>query len=119
LRLDDPYELSDDTIAAETIRDYFDGYRTHTDPKMLGPDGDRCHPWTRGLLQHHHITATRLLRIGKESNPLLDTDDPTPDEPTIEYHPRLCDDCGKPLTGRQTRWCTEACRKRSARRLVN
>ena len=82
---------------------------------MLGPDGDRCHPWTRGLLQHHHVTATGLLRIGKEANPLLDPNDPTPEEPTIEYRPRLCLGCGHPLTGRQGKWCRDACRKRSAR----
>lgn len=115
LRLDNPYELSDDTVAAQTIRDYFDSYRNHTDPKMLGPDGERCHPWTHGLLQHHHVTATRLIRIGKESNPLLDPDDPTPEEPTIEYRPRLCVGCGEPLAGRQDKWCSEACRKRCAR----
>jgi hypothetical protein len=116
LRLDNPYEISDDTIAAQTIRDYFDSYRHHSDPKMLGPDGDRCHPWTRGLLQPHHVTATSLLRIGKESNPLLDPNDPTPQEPTIEYRPLLCMGCGRPLRGQQRKWHSDACRKRTARR---
>ena len=85
---------------------------------MRGSDGDRCHPRTRGFLQHHHVTATGLLRIGKESNPLLDPNDPTPEEPTIEYRPRLCQrhDCNEPLNGRQDKWCSDACRKRSARR---
>jgi hypothetical protein len=115
LRIDKPYELSDDTIAAQTIRDYYDDYRHHTDAKMLGPDGSRTHPWTTGLLQHHHVTATGLVRIGKESNPLLDPSDPTPDDPTIEYRPRLCAGCGEPLTGRQDKWCSEACRKRTIR----
>jgi len=117
LRLDNPYELSDQTIAAQTIGDYFDSYRNHTDPKMLGPDGDRCHPWTRGLLQHHHVAARALVRIGKESNPLLDPDDPTPGEPTIEYRPRQCAGCGKPLTGHQKKWHNDACRKRTSRRV--
>jgi hypothetical protein len=115
LRLDKPYELSEDTIAAQTIRDYFESYRNHTDPKMLGPDGERCHPWTRGLLLHHHVTATGLLRIGKESNPLLDPNDPTPEEPTIEYRPHICEHCGETLSGRQERWCTDVCRKRASR----
>jgi hypothetical protein len=115
LRLDKPYELSDDTIATQTIRDYFDDYRHHTDAKMLGPDHERCHLWTRGLLHHHTVTAADLTRIGKESNPLLSTDDPVPDEPTIRYQPRRCAGCDRPLTGRQTSWCTEACRKRAAR----
>jgi hypothetical protein len=116
LRLDNPYELSDDTIAAQTIRDYFHSYRNHTDPKMLGPAGDRCHPWTRGLLQHHHVTAKGLLRIGKEANPLLDPSDPSPEEPTIEYQPLVCGGCGKPLTGRKKKWCNDAHRKRFIRR---
>ncbi|HEU5215286.1 MAG TPA: hypothetical protein VFU30_07075 [Gaiellaceae bacterium] len=115
LNLDKPYEISDGTIGAQTIRDYYEAYRSHTDPKMLGPDGERCHPWTRGLLQHHHVTATGLLRIGKESNPLLDPNDLAPEEPTIEYRPRLCVGCGDPLTGRQEKWCKEACRKRFVR----
>jgi hypothetical protein len=116
LRLDNLYDLADDTIAAQTIRDYYDDYRHHTDAKMRGPDGHGTHPWTTGLLQHHHVTATGLVRIGKESNPLLDPSDPTPDDPTIEYRRLLCDGCGEPLTGRQRNWCGEVCRKRTARR---
>jgi hypothetical protein len=115
LRLDKPYELSEESIAAQTIRDYFDDYRDHSDAKMLGPDHERCHPWTRGLLHHRSVAATSLVRIGKESNPLLAADDPVPDDPTIEYRPRLCPGCGKPVSGRRT-WCTDACRKRTARR---
>ncbi len=114
LRLDSAYDRSDDTIAAQTIRDYFDDYRHHSDAKMLGPDHERCHPWTRGLLHHHTVTATDLTRIGKESNPLLSVDDPVPDEPTITYRPQRCIGCGKPLTGRR-KWCRDACRKRNAR----
>jgi hypothetical protein len=86
---------------------------------MLGPDGDRCHPWTRGLLQHHRVTATGLIRIGKESNPLLDPDDPTPEEPTLEYRVRVCAGCGKSLGGQQRKWHNDACRKRAARRPTN
>jgi hypothetical protein len=115
LRLDTPYELSDDTIAAQTIRDYYDDYRHHTDAKMRGPDGERTHAWTTGLLQHHQVAATSLVRIGKESNPLLDPSDPTPDEPTIEYRPWLCAGCGRTLRGQQSKWCSDACRKRTAR----
>jgi hypothetical protein len=81
---------------------------------MLG-DGDRCHPWTRGLLQHHHVNATELLRIGKEANALLDVRDPAPEDPAIEYRPRFCAGCGEPLSGRQKMWCCDACRKRASR----
>ena len=61
-------ESDDDTVLVQSYRDYFNDHRLHTDAKMLGPDGQRCHTWTRGLLQPAHITATRLVRIGKESN---------------------------------------------------
>jgi hypothetical protein len=119
LRFDNPLEVDDETIAAQTLRDYIDEYSRHADAKMVGPDGERCHPWTRGLLQHHRITAIGLIRIGKEANPLLDTNDPTPDGPTIEYPTRTCRGCSEPLTGRRRTWCTEACRKRFERRAAS
>jgi hypothetical protein len=81
---------------------------------MLGPDRERCHPWTRGVLHHYTVIACDLVRIGKESNPLLAADDPVPDDPAIEYRPRVCPCCGEPVTGRR-KWCGEACRKRSQR----
>jgi hypothetical protein len=37
LRLDNPYELSDDTIAAQTSRDYFESYRNHMTRKCSAP----------------------------------------------------------------------------------
>lgn len=47
------------------------------DPELKAADptdGQPCHTWTRGLLIPRHITATELLRVGKESNRLADTD---------------------------------------------
>jgi hypothetical protein len=105
----------DDTVPVQKLGDYFTDYRLHTDPKMLGPDGDRCHPWTRGHLQPVSVTTTALTRISKETHPLIDPDDPAPEEPTIEYRPRVCAGCGKPLTGRQKKWHSDACRKRATR----
>jgi hypothetical protein len=114
LRFDSALEIDAETIAAQTLRDYINEHSRHADAKMLGPDGKPCHPWTRGLLQHHHIATTSLVRIGKETNPLLDRDDPTPDDPTIEYLTRTCRGCDKTVSGRR-KWCSDACRKRAAR----
>jgi hypothetical protein len=86
---------------------------------MLGPDGERCHPRTRGHLQPATVITTALTRIGKETNPLIDPDDPAPEEPTIEYRPRVCAGCGKPLTGKQRKWHNDACRKRATRSPVD
>lgn len=55
------------TVAVLTYRDYFDEYRGRPEHKALGPDGERCHAWTRGILRPPIITATQLVRIGKET----------------------------------------------------
>jgi hypothetical protein len=112
----DPYGGDDNTIPVQTLNDYFNDYRLHTDPKMLGPDGNRCHTWTRGHLRPAVVTSTALTRISKETNALIDPDNPEPDEPAIEYRPRVCAGCGRPLRGRQAKWHSDACRKRNARR---
>jgi hypothetical protein len=111
----EPYG-DDQAVPVQRLGDYFTDYRLHTDPKMLGPDGNRCHPWTRGHLQPALVTTTALARISKETSPLIDPDDPAPEEPTIEYRPRVCAGCGKPLTGQQRKWHNDACRKRAERR---
>jgi hypothetical protein len=53
------YELDDQAVLVQNFRDYFNDHRLHTDAKMLGSDGELCHPWTRGLLQPAQIKATR------------------------------------------------------------
>ncbi len=106
---------TEEEILVLTYGDYFEEYRKHPEAKANGPDGKRCHPWTRGLLQPRHITpAGQLIRVGKESNRLSETAEPTEDdeENVIEYPARTCQACGKALQGRQRRWCSEACRKR-------
>jgi hypothetical protein len=46
---------------------------------------------------------------------------PTTDECCHEYltvagsRPRACVECGTPLSGRQTQWCSDACRKKASR----
>jgi hypothetical protein len=117
IRTDDSPALDDDKIAVQTFRDYFNDHRQHTDGKMLAADGGPCRPWTRGLLQPAIVTVTSLARVGKESTPL--TDDPgfQPDDRSVEYRPRVCarEGCLTTVSGRR-KWCSEACRKQSARR---
>jgi hypothetical protein len=109
-------EIEEDSAAVQTFGDYFNDYRLHADAKMRGPDGDRCHPWTRGVLRPAVVTAGRIIRVGKESNPL--TDSTNIDEGiAFEYSEPVCR-CGRHLTGRQ-KWCSDACRKRDARRRSN
>jgi hypothetical protein len=110
-------ETADDIVAVQTFRDYYNDHRLHTDGKMLDhADGKPCHPWTRGPLAPRHVTATRLIRVGKESNALAE-DGPSDetDGLAFEYVERCCPGCGTPVGGRR-KWCSEACRKRVARR---
>jgi hypothetical protein len=111
-------DADDDDVVVQTFRDYFNDHRLHSDGKMLDPaDGRPCHPWTRGPLEPRHITATHLLRVGKESNPLVDADSGPGDDTdglAFEYRERICPGCGAPVEGRR-KWCSEACRKRAAR----
>jgi hypothetical protein len=111
----DSVETDDDTVVVQSYRDYFNDHRLHVDGKMLGADGERCHPWTKGLLQPAVITATRLVRVGKESDPLVDGSEPTDGGGlAFEYKERCCPGCDAPVEGRRT-WCSDACRKRTTR----
>lgn len=115
------HEIREDSIAVLSYDHYFEQYRQHPEAKALDPaDGKPCHTWTRGLLQPQHVCATGLLRVGKESNRLADSEHATddPEEQVIEYpaHSRQCRGCDGLVSGRH-RWCCEACRKRFARAL--
>ena len=113
------YEIRPDSVAVLSYGDYFTDYRLHPEAKSLDPaDRKPCHPWTRGLLEPQHIRAAKLLRIGKESNRLADTEQPTDEgELVIEYasSTQKCSGCEALVSGRRL-WCSEACRKRAASR---
>jgi hypothetical protein len=114
-------EIRDGEIGVLSYRDYFTSYRQHPERKTIDPaDGEPCHTWTRGLLQARDITAKELTRVGKESNRLADTDASLDEQadPAIQYPPstRQCRGCDAQVDGRR-QWCTEACRKRAARRI--
>jgi hypothetical protein len=96
--------------------DYFNEYRAHPEHKALGPDCQRCHAWTRGLLRPPVITSTRIERIGKETV-IGAVDDPDPSQPIspeITYTAPTCPVCGEPLRGKQ-RYCSDRCRKSASR----
>jgi hypothetical protein len=116
---DGSLEFEDNRVPVQTYRDYFEDYRLHPEAKALAPDGKPCHPWTRGPLQPPWVHTIRLARVGKETNPLADTADLIlrDDERAVEYREPLCqrNGCNRHLTGRQQRWCSDACRKRATR----
>jgi hypothetical protein len=103
----------DDTITVQTIRDYFNEYQLHTDAKMDGFDLKPCHAWTRGQLRPPNVAAQRLIRIGKESNTLADTNE-NDETVAFNYAEPICRGCGARINGRK-KWCNDACRKRTGR----
>ena len=118
IRTTDPIDHSDGVIAVKSYRDYFDDNRLHREAKAADPDGQPCHPWTRGLLQARIIEAAGLVRIGKEANRLTESPGLVLDDHdrAITYpEPGTCDHCGLSLIGRQRRWCSDACRKQHYR----
>jgi hypothetical protein len=62
-----------DSVKVKTNRDVLDRYRTHPEPKSLGPDLQPCGRRTRGLLKRRPVIATEISYIGKESNRLEET----------------------------------------------
>jgi hypothetical protein len=118
IRTGSPEVVEDGVVAVQSYGEYFEAYRLHPEAKALGPHGNPCRIWTRGVLGPRSVRATRHVRIGKESNRLSDDDLVLAVEDlAIEYpEPRLCVECGVPLEGRQRMWHSDACRKRSERR---
>lgn len=113
------HEVRESSIGVLSYRDYFNSYRQHPELKTTDPaDGEPCHTWTRGLLQPRHIAATELIRVGKESNRLADTNlalDEETDAVIIYPTPtRQCRGCEALVSGRR-QWCSERCRKRVSR----
>ena len=52
--------------AVITLGDILCGYLLHPEIKSLGPDGEKCKPHTRGLLQRITVTGGLHRCIGKE-----------------------------------------------------
>ncbi len=119
IRVDPTREVVERSVAVLSYGDYFEDYRLHPEAKALAPDGQPCHPWTRGPLSPRHVAPSGIARIGKESNRLSETPMPSEldEEAVVEYPgPRACPGCGAEVGGRR-KWCSEACRKRARRKL--
>lgn len=119
IRTGDPTFVVPGTVTVQSYGDYFEEFRRHPESKAAGPDGEPCHPWTRGQLGPLEVTVRRLVRIGKEAGRLAS--DPTSGEATEfvaqEYRESACAGCGRPIA-QNRRWCGEACRKRAERRRI-
>jgi hypothetical protein len=61
------------SIKVKTNRDVLDRYRSHPEPKSLGPDGAPSSRRTSGPLQRRPVAATAITYIGKEANRLEET----------------------------------------------
>jgi predicted nucleic acid-binding Zn ribbon protein len=118
IRTGDPTYVVPGSITVASYSGYFEEFRRHPESKAAGPDGEPCHPWTRGQLGPLEVEVTRIVRIGKET-PRLAVDPRSGEASSFsaaEYRERTCAGCGQPIA-RDCRWCSEACRKKTARRL--
>jgi hypothetical protein len=67
------YELTEDYDGRRAlVKNFFmllETYKNHPEAQRLGPDGSRCGPDTRGLLERAHVVANwPPVYIGKESD---------------------------------------------------
>jgi hypothetical protein len=54
------------TVAVRSYRSVLNAYVNNAESKFNGPDGNQCHPWTRGILQRMHVVAREHRYCGKE-----------------------------------------------------
>ena len=53
-------------IPVRSYRSVVNAYVNNAESKFNGPDGNQCHPWTRGILQRMHVVAREHRYCGKE-----------------------------------------------------
>ena len=105
IRTDRPEYVIHGSVAVLDYRHYAAQYRHHMEWKALGM-GVR----QKGPLYRRRIVAIRPVRLGKEVG-VVATGRPV-DGPASSLDPGLCLACRKPLRGQQSKWCSDACRKR-------
>ncbi len=121
LQTKDPHVAFPGLIPVQTYGDYFDEYRVHPELKLADADGRSCHPWSRGALLPRHVRASAVVRIGKTSERVSETQTSHAEaERAVVYgEPRLCPGCEeKVLTDRRARYCGPACKQRAYRRRI-
>ena len=57
---------SENVIPVRSYRSVVNAYVNNAESKFNGPDGNQCHPWTRGILQRMHVVAGEHRYCGKE-----------------------------------------------------
>jgi hypothetical protein len=68
------YEISlepdpnQDKVLPDSFRILLRNYLTRPEAKSLGPNGEPCTGKTSGVLQRSHITVSRLVPVGKETD---------------------------------------------------
>jgi hypothetical protein len=53
-------------IPVRSYRSVVNAYVNNAESKFNGPDGNQCHPWTRGTLQRMHVVGREHRYCGKE-----------------------------------------------------
>ena len=56
----------ENVIPVRSYRSVVNAYVNNAESKFNGPDGNQCHPWTRGTLKRMHVVARRHRYCGKE-----------------------------------------------------
>jgi hypothetical protein len=57
---------NENVIPVRSYRSVLNAYVNNAESKFNGPDGNQCHPWTRGILQRMHVVAREHRYCGKE-----------------------------------------------------
>jgi hypothetical protein len=61
-------------VRIKSIRDVFEEYEFHPEPKSAAPDGEAADQRTCGLLARRSVEAVSITYVGKESNLLEDVE---------------------------------------------
>src|SRR5262249_51147811 len=70
LRRSEADELRGDEVAGYTWRELLHDYAHHPERKMLGSDGERCRPHTRGLLRRPSVRIGEHVPIARSGKVL-------------------------------------------------
>jgi hypothetical protein len=57
---------SKNIVPVRSYRSVLNAYVNNAESKFIGPDGNQCRPWTRGVLQRMHVVARQHRYCGKE-----------------------------------------------------
>ncbi len=125
--------LDERAARVQSYGDVITRYRTHPEPKSLGPDGLPCGRRTVGQLRRRPVVLGELVHIGKETNQLEEVEqgmvhdwdevqlvfhEPGPPHtPDVDHTPAsaTCCSCGAPSTRKKAKYCSAACKQQAYR----